>query len=130
MANQDDQKNLLDALDKQSDSHRKVNRILKVVLPITAFLIAMICANLNWQSTLGTFVMLTIAFLAVGIKRWSVFIWLALVAIYCVLDNYFSYHTLALKPLKMQMGTMLAFTIIVHMSRPYLDRLMTLNSNK
>ena len=47
-----DHKEMLTALEKQTRSQAKVDRILKIVLPITAFLISMICANFNWQSTI------------------------------------------------------------------------------
>ena len=68
MANSD-QKELFDVLDQQHVQQKKVDRVLYFVLPIVAFLICVICANLNWQSTLGTFLVLWIAFYAVGIKR-------------------------------------------------------------
>ena len=57
------QKELFDALAQQAQQQLLVTRVLKVVLPIMAFLLSMICANLNWQSTLATFVMLTVAFM-------------------------------------------------------------------
>ena len=66
MANSD-QKELFDVLDQQHVQQKKVDRVLYFVLPIVAFLICVICANLNWQSTLGTFLVLWIAFYAVGI---------------------------------------------------------------
>ena len=119
------QKEMLAALEQQTLSQRKVDRILKIVLPITAFLISMICANFNWQSTVGTFVMLTVAFWAVGIRRGAIWVWLALTVVYCLIDNYFSYHGLLdVKHLKMQLAGMLPFLIIIHVARPYLDRLM------
>ena len=68
-----DQDHMFNILDKQRQNQLKVDRILKIVLPLTAFLLSVICANLNWQSTLGTFVILTIALLAVGLQglyRW------------------------------------------------------------
>lgn len=119
-----DQQELLDALSKQKLTNQKVNRILWIVLPIVAFLVCVICANATISSTIGTFVMLTIAFIAVGIKRWSIFIWIFLVALYCILDNLLTYGTIAVRPLEMQIGTMIVFLIITHMARPYLERLM------
>ncbi|GAB3054674.1 hypothetical protein GCM10027155_21240 [Acinetobacter apis] len=123
MSNQD-QYALLQALEQQKIVQKKLDRILYIVLPIMAFLISMICANLNWQSTIGTFVMLTIALIAVGIQRWSVFIWIFILVVYCLIDNFLSYGTFAAQPLKMQLGTMLLFTIITHLARPYLNNLM------
>jgi uncharacterized membrane protein len=69
-----DQDHMFNILDKQRQNQLKVDRILKIVLPLTAFLLSVICANLNWQSTLGTFMILTLAFLAVGIQRQNLWI--------------------------------------------------------
>ncbi|MEB3753292.1 hypothetical protein [Acinetobacter sp. MD2(2019)] len=120
-----DQTTLLNALEQQARAQRKMNQILKIVLPITAFLISMICANFNWQSTLGTFVMLTIAFWAVAIRQWSLWIWLALTIVYSLVDNYFSYqHAFDFPHFKMQLSGMLPFLVIIHFARPYLDQMM------
>lgn len=121
---QSDQQELLNALSKQQIANKKVNRILYIVLPIVAFMVCVICANATIASTIGTFVMLTMALLAVGIKRWSIFAWLLLIVVYCLADNLFTYGTIASRPLQMQTATMLVFVIITHMARPYLDRLM------
>ncbi|MGS5829331.1 hypothetical protein ACVETR_19785, partial [Acinetobacter baumannii] len=66
---QPDQKELFEVLEKQKKNQLQVDRIFKIVLPIVAFLLSVICANFNWQSTLGTFVILTVTFIAVGVKR-------------------------------------------------------------
>ncbi len=119
---QPDQKVMLDVLEKQRQQQLYLNRVLKIVYPITAFLLAVICANLNWQSTLGTFFILVIAFYAVGIKRMNTYLWLSIIALYCCIDIYLSYGTLQLPALGRQMGTMLTFTAIVGFSRPYIDQ--------
>ena len=119
---QPDQKVMLDLLEKQRQQQLYLNRVLKIVYPITAFLLAVICANLNWQSTLGTFFILVIAFYAVGIKRMNTYLWLSIIALYCCIDIYLSYGTLQLPALGRQMGTMLTFTAIVGFSRPYIDQ--------
>ena len=119
---QPDQNVMLDVLEKQRQQQLYLNRVLKIVYPITAFLLAVICANLNWQSTLGTFFILVIAFYAVGIKRMNTYLWLSIIALYCCIDIYLSYGTLQLPALGRQMGTMLTFTAIVGFSRPYIDQ--------
>ncbi|MCF9034737.1 hypothetical protein [Acinetobacter nectaris] len=121
---QPDQQELLNALDQHQVAKKKLDRILMIVLPIIAFLISMICANWTWFSTLGTIIVLTLAFIAVGIQRWSITLWLTIIVVYCCIDNYFSYGTLVLSKLKMQALTMLVFTIIFHVARPYLDQIM------
>ena len=51
-----DQQTLLDALSQQALAQKRVDRILKIVLPIMSLLITTICANMTWQSTLGTLI--------------------------------------------------------------------------
>jgi sorbitol-specific phosphotransferase system component IIBC len=59
---------MFDVLAQQRQHQVLVDRVLKVVLPIMAFLLSVICANLNWQSTLGTFVILTLHFMLLGLN--------------------------------------------------------------
>ncbi len=82
----------------------------------------MICANFNWQSTLGTFVILTITFIAVGVKRLPLWYWLIVITVYCLIDNYLSYGQLDLSHLRLQLGTMIIFVGMVGIGRPYVDR--------
>ena len=117
-----DQDHMFNILDKQRKNQLKDDRILKLVLPLTAFLLSVICANLNWQSTLGTFVILTLAFLAVGIQRQNLWIWLLVLVVYCGLDNYLSFGQFNLIALRLQLGSMLLFTLIIGIGRPYIDR--------
>ena len=42
-----DQKEMLDVLEKQRQHQLRVDRVLKIVLPIVAFLLMVICANMN-----------------------------------------------------------------------------------
>ncbi len=128
---QQDHKEMFDVLAQQRQHQLLVDRVLKVVLPIVAFLLSVICANLNWQSTLGTFVILTIAFYAVGIYRLTLWHWLTVIAIYAVVDNYFSFNGIDPTRLRFQLTTMLVFVGIVRIGRPYIDRwLMKSNSQK
>ena len=119
------QKELFDALAQQAQQQLLVTRVLKVVLPIMAFFFFMICANLNWQSTLATFVMLTVAFYAVGIYRLTLWHWLSLTALYVFADHYLSFSTPDLPRLRFQLFAMLGFVLIVGVSRPYIDRWLT-----
>ncbi|WP_410568642.1 hypothetical protein [Acinetobacter sp. H1(2024)] len=119
---QPDQKELFDVLEKQKKNQLQVDLIFKIVLPIVAFLLSVICANLNWQSTLGTFVILTITFIAVGVKRLPLWHWLIVITVYCLIDNYLSYGQLDLSHLRLQLGTMIIFVGMVGIGRPYVDR--------
>lgn len=118
---QPDQNELFEVLEKQRQQHAEIDRILKIVLPILAFLLCVICANYNWQSTLGTLIILIVAFFAVAIKRMNLYLWLAIIIIYCLIDIYMSYGSIVPSALGRQMGTMLTFTAIVGLSRPYID---------
>lgn len=117
-----DQKDMFDVLEQQRQHQRQVDRVFKVVLPITAFLLSVICANMNWPSWLGTFVILTVAFLAVGIKRLPLWHWLVIVLVYCLADNYFSYGSFHLPAFSRQFGSMAIFLGMVGIGRPYFDR--------
>lgn len=119
---QPDQKELFDVLEKQRQHQLQVDRIFKIVLPVMAFLLSVICANMNWQSTLGTFLILTITFFAVGIKRLPLWHWLIVIVVYCLIDNYLSYGTFDLTHLRLQLGTMFIFVGMVGVGRPYIDR--------
>lgn len=123
MANQDHTE-LLNALAQQEQQQKNLDRILYIVLPIIAFLISMVCANLNWQSTLATFIVLTLALIAVGIKRMAFLPCMLLVLIYCLIDNLLSYADFKAFPFKMQAGTMLSFVAIIYFARPRLNLLM------
>ena len=125
-----DQKEMFDVLAQQRQHQLLVDRVLKVVLPIVAFLLSVICANLNWQSTLGTFVVLTIAFYAVGIYRLTVWHWLTAIVIYSVADNYFSSNGIDPNRLRFQLATMLVFVGIVGIGRPYIDRWLMKSNHK
>ncbi len=118
-----DQKVFLDVLDQQKIHRKRVDRVLYVVLPILAFLLSVMCANYNWQSTLGTFLILVIAFIAVGILRLNLKLWLVIVALYSLIDIYLSYSgQLPIQAVGRQMGTMLSFVGILGIGRPYIDR--------
>ncbi|ENV10665.1 hypothetical protein F966_00436 [Acinetobacter higginsii] len=128
---QQDQKEMFDVLAQQRQHQLLVDRVLKVVLPIMAFLLSVICANLNWQSTLGTFVILTVAFYAVGIYRLTLWHWLAVIVLYAIADNYFSFNGIDPTRLRFQLATMVVFVGIVGIGRPYIDRwLMKSNRTK
>ncbi|HIQ34128.1 MULTISPECIES: hypothetical protein [Acinetobacter] len=126
---QQDHKEMFDVLAQQRQHQLLVDRVLKVVLPIVAFLLSVICANLNWQSTLGTFVILTIAFYAVGIYRLTLWHWLTVIAIYAIVDNYFSFNGIDPTRLRFQLATMLVFVGIVGIGRPYIDRWLMKSNN-
>ncbi|MDV5187941.1 hypothetical protein [Acinetobacter baumannii] len=119
---QPDQKELFEVLEKQKKNQLQVDRIFKIVLPIVAFLLSVICANFNWQSTLGTFVILTVTFIAVGVQRLPLWHWLIVITIYWLVDNYLSYGQLDVTHLRLQLGTMLVFVAMVGIGRPYVDR--------
>lgn len=126
-----DQNKLFDVLAQQRQHQLLVDRVLKVVLPIIAFLLSVICANYNWQSTLGTFVILIIAFYAVGIYRLTLWHWLIVIVLYTLIDNYFSFNGINQTRLVFQLISMVVFVGIVGIGRPYIDRwLMRSNSTQ
>ena len=119
-----DQQKMFDVLEKQRQHQGKVDRVLKIVLPIIAFLIATICANLNIGSTLGTLILLIVALWMVAIRRQKLSYWLLVILIYCTVDNYFSYGSFYFSGFARQFGTMSTFVAIFAIARHYIDRWM------
>jgi hypothetical protein len=117
-----DQKELFDVLEKQKQQQRQMDRVLKIVLPIVAFLLTVICANLNVWSTVFTFVVLWIAFYATAIKRLPLWHWVLALLVYCLVDNILSYGTFSMNGFSRQFGTMFIFLGIFAIGRPYFDR--------
>lgn len=117
-----EQNKMFTVLDQQRQQQARIDQIFRYVLPITAFLLCVICANMNWQSTLGTFLVLWLAFYAVVILRMNLYFWMLIVAVYCCIDIYLSYATLLATAMARQMGTMLTFLAIFGLGRPYIDR--------
>lgn len=117
-----DQKQMLDVLAKQQQQQAQIDRVLKIVLPIMGFLIAVMCANFNRFSTIATIVMTIVALCMVGVKRQALWIWTSLVAVYCLADNFYSYGSLNANRFAIQFGTITTFLWITGISRPYIDR--------
>ncbi len=121
-----DQKVMLDVLEKQRQNQLQVDRVLKIVMPVTAFLLTVICANMNIGSTILTFVMLWVAFYAVGIKQWPLWHWVIALLVYCLIDNILSHGTFKQNQFSLQFGAMFIFLGIFGVGRRYFDRwLMT-----
>ena len=121
-----DQKVMLDVLEKQRQNQLQVDRVLKIVMPVTAFLLTVICANMNIWSTILTFVMLWVAFYAVGIKQWPLWHWVIALLVYCLIDNVLSHGTFKQNQFSLQVGAMFIFLGIFGVGRRYFDRwLMT-----
>ena len=110
-------------LDAQQQQSRAVDRILWVVLPILSFLLSAVFANWNIFSFIGTFIVMTIAFVAVGIKHKSLAVTLIGTLLYCLVDNYLSYqYQFSIDGLKRQLMCMVLFTSIIGLMRPMVDR--------
>lgn len=122
-----DQQEMFDKLDKQQQHQHKLDRVLKIVLPIVAFLVATICANMNIGSPIGTLIILVIALWMVTIKRQNLHLWWAIILIYCLIDNWLSYGAFHLPGFSRQFGTMFIFVGIFGIGRPYMDRWLMKN---
>ena len=117
-----DQQKMLDILKKQRLHQLRVDRVLKIVLPIVGFLLSVMCANLNRLSLIFTIVISIIALWMVGIKRQALWIWTTVVALYCLLDNFYSFGSFDLKRYLYQFGSITTFIWIMGIGRPYIDR--------
>lgn len=117
-----DDNDMFDVLKKQRQHQLQVDRVLKIVLPIVAFLLTVICANMSMWSTLLTFVVLWIAFYAVGIKRLPLWHWVVVILLYALIDNILYYGHFQQRGFSRHFGTMFIFLGIVGIGRPYFDR--------
>ena len=117
-----DQQQMFDVLEKQRQHQLKVDRVLKIVLPIVGFLLSVMCANLNRLSLIFTIVISIVALWKVGIKRQALWIWTTVVALYCLLDNFYSFGAFDLKRYVYQFGSITTFVWIMGIGRPYIDR--------
>ncbi|OUY06707.1 hypothetical protein [Acinetobacter populi] len=119
------QDELQQALKQQQKHSETLDRILWIFLPILALLLSTIFANWNILSTIGTAFVLTIAFIAVGIKKKSLAATLAITLLYCLVDNYLSYgFQFNITGLKRQLLSMVLFIAIVGLVRPMAERAM------
>lgn len=117
-----DQKEMLDVLEQQRQNQLQVDRVLKIVIPVTAFLLTVICANMNIWSTIFTFIVLWVAFYAVSIKRWPLWHWAIAIAVYCIIDNALSHGEFQQRQFGLQFGAMFIFLGIFGVGRRYFDR--------
>lgn len=119
----DPQHELQDALAKQRQNTQGLDRTLWIILPIFAILLSTIFANWNILSTLGTAIVLTTAFVMVGIKKKSLAATLILTIVYCFIDNYLSYDfRIDITGLKRQLLSMILFIAIIGLARPMAER--------
>lgn len=125
-----DQKHMLDVLEQQKQQQHKIDRILKVVLPIMGFLIAVMCANYNQLSTICTIVIAIVALWMVGIRHQRLWVWTTIVAVYCLADNLYSYGSFNMNKFAIQFGTITTFMWITGISRPYIDRWLMISEEK
>lgn len=122
---QSHQEALEQALAAQQKHSQQLDRILWYVLPILAILLSVVFANLNIWSTIGTAFVLCISFVMVGIKKKSLTITLAVVLLYCLVDNYLSYGMqFNVGGLKRQLLSMVLFISLIGLSRPMFERAM------
>ncbi|WP_374664529.1 hypothetical protein [Acinetobacter sp.] len=117
-----DQKELFNVLEKQRQNQLRVDRVLKIVIPVTAFLLTVICANMNVWSTILTFIALWIAFYAVAIKQWPLWHWAIAILVYCIIDNVLSHGVFKQSQFSLQFGAMFIFLGIFGVGRRYFDR--------
>lgn len=122
---QSHQEALEQALAAQQKHSQQLERILWYVLPILAISLSVVFANWNIWSTIGTALVLCVSFVMVGIKKKSLTITLAVVLLYCLVDNYLSYGMqFNVGGLKRQILSMILFISLIGLSRPMFERAM------
>ncbi|XID74854.1 hypothetical protein ACF3NA_10160 [Alkanindiges sp. WGS2144] len=116
---------LQQALLQSRAQQKRLNKITVITAVIMALLLSMITANQNLYSIVATFVVASGCFIAGSVYGRSLMLLIPLIMIYCVLDNYLS-HDLIFhhKRFLLQFATLMIFTAIFHLSRPYLLNLL------
>lgn len=125
-----DEQQLDMALKMYEATEKEINRAFILIVPIMAFLIGVIAANMTLWSPIATFVMCTIAFLAVGVRKQNLLVWVAVLSIYAIIDNILTYSTFNPSALPRHLGTMLIFLAIIHFTRPFLGQWVVRSKKK
>lgn len=123
------QQELEQALDLHQKAIQYINRILTAVVLVIAFLLCVVVANYNWLSTVMTFIMASLAFYAVGVRKQNILIWIAILTTYVLTDNSLSHEQFNINRFPIHLGGLLIFLTIIYISRPFLDQWM-INSLK
>lgn len=96
-----------------------------------ALFVSVVAANHNIWSLLATFIVASMLFVLASIYRISLGWLLAAIAGFCLLDNYLSHQQqFHQQHFLMQFATLLIFTAIFGLSRPYLYKLLNGLSHK
>lgn len=119
------QEQLDQALALHEQTEQELKKAFKIVLPIVAFLIGVIAANMTLWSPIATFIICTIAFLAVGIRQQNLLIWVTVLSVYAIIDNLLTYPSFNPSALPRHLGTMLIFLAIIHFTRPFIGQWVT-----
>lgn len=110
------------ALHQQASKH--IDRILTGVVVVIAFLLCVVVANYNWISTVMTFIMGSLAFYAVGVRKQNILMWVSILSVYVIVDNLLSHPQFNVQRFPIHLGGLLIFLTIIHVTRPFLDKWM------
>lgn len=118
-----DQQHLFDALALQQKHQRIVNRALYIVLPLLAFMLAVMLCYISVLSLVLNFVVIFASLYAVSIRRQNWRWWLMVLSVFCLSEHYFMFGDFNQysEQLLERFLTMSAFTLIFAIGRPYLD---------
>lgn len=113
------------ALAQAQHTEKRLNRITWCTAVFLALFSALMAANQNLWSITATFIAATVCFVAGSIYR--IFLgWLLIaLALFCLGDNYLSHQQqLHQQHFLMQFATLVIFTAIFSLSRPYLYKVL------
>lgn len=113
------------ALAQAQQQEKILNRITWCTAIFLALFITLFAASQNLYSIAATFIVAIAAFIAGSIYRVSLGWLLPILAIFCSADNYLSHQQqFHQQHFLMQFATLVIFTAIFSLSRPYLYKLM------
>ncbi len=117
---------LTQALAHAQQQEKVLNRITWCAAVILALFATLFVANQNLWSVTATFIIATTCFIAGSIYR--IFLgWLLItIALFCLADNYLSHQQQFHQPhFLLQFATLVVFTAIFSLSRPYLYKALS-----
>ena len=113
------------ALAQAQQQEKMLNHISWGAAIFLALFTTLFTANQNLYSIAATFIVALAAFIAGSIYRISLGWLLPAIAIFCIGDNYLSHQQQFNQPhFLMQFATLVIFTAIFSLSRPYLYKLL------
>ena len=122
---------LAHVLAQAAQQEQRLNRMTWVVAVVLALFSSLLAANQNLYSVAATFIVALAVFIAGSIYRTSLGWLLPAIALFCVADNYLSHQQqFHQQHFLLQFATLVIFSAMFSLSRPYLYKVLQSLNNK